>query len=115
MIVEQLSSKSIRYFYVKYKSTYLRVSSIWSHDCQGAPTISLTGISARSSSADHCGGDSVVAVLLSTDLVGDGGDIHLLENIRPGTSRSQSPPASHYGSHVVIVRGGVWQTDWLDS
>ena len=57
----------------------------------------------------------MVAVLLSTDHVGDGGDIHLLENIRPGTSRAHLSPASHNGNHVVIVNRGVRQTDWLDS
>ena len=57
----------------------------------------------------------MVAVLLTTLLVGDGGDVHLLQNISLGPCHGDLPPTSQHRSHVIIVQGGVWQADWLDS
>ena len=57
----------------------------------------------------------MVAVLLTTLLVGDGGDVHLLENIRLGPCHVDVPPASHQGRLVLVVLGRVGQADGLDS
>ena len=57
----------------------------------------------------------MVTMVLATLLVGDGGDVHLLQDISPGSSHVDIAPASDDGSHVIIVQSGLWQTDWLDS
>ena len=95
-------------------STYLRVSSIRSHDYQRAPTVSRTCVPPWSPSADHGGCYLVVTVPPSTLLVGEGGDIHLLENISLGTRHVDIPPPSHHGSHVLIVQGGVRHYRWAE-
>ena len=56
----------------------------------------------------------MVTMVLATLLVGDGGDVHLLQDISPGSGQVHVPPASHHGRHVIIVQGGIWQTDGLD-
>ena len=57
----------------------------------------------------------MVTMMLATLLVGDGGDVHLLQDISPGSSHVDIAPASDDGSHVIIVQSGLWQTDGLDS
>ena len=56
----------------------------------------------------------MLTVVSGTLLVGDGGDVHLLQNISLGSSHVDVAPAGHHGSHVIIVQGGVWQADGLD-
>ena len=56
-----------------------------------------------------------MTMLLATLLVGDGGDVHLLQDISPGSSHIEVAPASDDGSHVIIVQSELWQTDGLDS
>ena len=56
----------------------------------------------------------MLTMLLATLLVGDGGDVHLLQDISPGSSHVEVPPASHHGRHVIIVQVGIWQADGLD-
>ena len=56
----------------------------------------------------------MVTMVLATLLVGDGGDVHLLQNISFGSSHVEVPPASHHGRHVIIVQVGIWQTDGPD-
>ena len=53
-------------------------------------------------------------MVLGTLLVGDGGDVQLLQDISPGSGQVHVPPASHHGSHVIIVQGGIWQADGPD-
>ena len=55
-----------------------------------------------------------MTMLLATLLVGDGGDVHLLQDISPGSSHVEVPPASHHGRHVIIVQVWIWQTDGPD-
>ena len=95
--------------------TYLRVSSIWPQDCQRTPAIAFAGIPPRGSSTYHCWCYFLAAVFISAVLVGDGGDVHLLQNIRLGPGHVDVPPASHQGGLVLVVLGRVGQADGLDS
>ena len=95
--------------------SYLSVGTVLAQHCQRAAAVSLTGILTRVSSTDHMVRDPVLAVSGPALLVGDGGDVHLLQDVRLGTSVVQSTPACHQGRHRLVLLVGLRQADWLDN
>ena len=96
-------------------NTDLAELSVLTHYGQRAPTVSPAGVPASRPGTDHVLRDLVISVTPGTGRVGDRVDPRLLQCVGLGTCGVQSPPASHHGAHVVVVLGGVRQTDGLDN
>ena len=89
------------------------VGAVLAQHCKRAAAVSLTGVLTVLGCTDHMVCDPVLAVSGPALLVGDGGDVHLLQDVRPGTCGVQSPPASHHGGHRLVLLVSIRQADWL--